>query len=142
MGGGRLMAAPTKLTPKVQETICAAIADGNYYEPACALAGIDYATFRRWMAEGALAKTGAKREFCDAVTRAEADAETAIVAMWKKHMPEDWAACRDFLARRHPGRWGSRDKHEHTGAGGGPLVISHIEVIPPYGNTEPLSDEE
>lgn len=105
------MAAPSKLTPDRSDRLCKAIADGNYYETACALAGIQYATFRLWMCAGEEAKSGPKRAFFEAVTRAQAEAEERVVALWQARIPEDWQAARDFLARRHPERWGPNEKH-------------------------------
>lgn len=102
------MGRPSKLTPEVQERICSAIRAGNYYEAACAYAGIHYSTFRKWMQKGETAKSGKFREFFEAVTRAEYEAEVRMVAQWQKHMPEDYRAIRDFLERRYPERWGRR----------------------------------
>ena len=102
------MGRPSKLTPEVQERICQAIRAGNYYEAACAYAGIHYSTFRKWMIKGEKAKSGKYREFFEAVTRAEHEAEVRMVAQWQKHMPEDYRAIRDFLERRYPERWGKR----------------------------------
>jgi hypothetical protein len=119
---------PTKLTPEVQKRLCDAIAAGNYREAACSYAGIDKATFSRWIARGEQAKTGPFCDFCNAVQKAEADAEVAIVAQWQQHMPENWQACRDFLARRFPERWGPQDKHDlrHSGTLGHSLAIEEM----------------
>lgn len=103
--GGR----PSKLTPDVQQRLVEAISAGNYYEAACAYAGIGYSTFRRWMQMGERAKRGKYREFWEAITRAERLAEARIVAQWQAHMPNDYRACRDFLAARFPERWGRRE---------------------------------
>jgi hypothetical protein len=43
------------------------------------------------------------------------------LASWQAAIPGDWRAARDFLARRHPDRWGSRERHELTGADGSPI---------------------
>lgn len=139
------MAAPTKLTPDVQERLLGAIASGNYYETACALAGIHYGTMRQWLIDGKQARSGPKREFYEAVTRAEAEAESRVVAMWQAKMPEDWQAARDFLARRHADRWGPKDKHQITGVDDGPVAIRHITVIPPlesHGHVDLPEDTE
>lgn len=104
------MGRPSKLTPEVQKRLCDAIRAGNYYEAACAYAGIDYSTFRRWMKKGEGQKRGKYREFCEAVTRAELEAEARLVAQWQQHMPNDYRAIRDFLERRFPERWGRREK--------------------------------
>src|SRR5690348_12736591 len=98
MPGGR----PTKLTLELQSRLCDAISAGNYYEAACGYAGLDYSTFRLWMRKGKRARKGPFFEFFHAVKKAESSAEVAAVALWRSQMPENWQACRDFLARRHP----------------------------------------
>ena len=44
-------------------------------------------------------------EFLEAVAQAEAEAEVRMIAQWQAHIPRDWRAARDFLARRYPERW-------------------------------------
>ena len=77
------MGRPSKLTPEVQERICQAIRAGNYYEAACAYAGIHYSTFRKWMQKGETAKSGKFREFFEAVTRVEYEAKVRMVVQWQ-----------------------------------------------------------
>jgi len=68
------------------------------------------------MQKGETAKSGKYREFFEAITRAEYEAEVRMVALWQKHMPEDYRAIRDFLERRYPDRWGrKRLDIEHSG---------------------------
>jgi transposase len=100
---------PCKLTPEVQTRICNAVSAGNYYEAACAYAGISYDTFQNWMRRGREARSGSFFDFFVAVSKAQAEAEVRVVAQWQKHVPENWQAARDFLARRHPERWAQRD---------------------------------
>ena len=38
-------------------------------------------------------------------------------------LPKDYRACRDFLERRFPERWGRRERVEVTGRGGGPISL-------------------
>ena len=102
------MARPSKLTPEITKRLIEAIRAGNYYEAACAYAGIHYSTFRKWMQKGETAKSGKFREFFEAIMQAEYEAEARMVALWQKHMPEDYRAIRDFLERRYPERWGKR----------------------------------
>ena len=110
------MGRPSKLTPEVQEKICQAIRAGNYYEAACAYGGIAYSTFREWMVRGEKDKSGKYREFMEAIKRAEYEAEARLVAMWQKHMPDNWQAIATFLERRYPERWGRRNLNiEHSG---------------------------
>jgi len=114
-GGGR--GQPTKLTPEVQQRMCQAISAGNYLAAACRYGGVDYTTVRRWMLRGDR-EPGIYRHFRDAILKAEADAEVTVVALWRSQIPENWAAARDFLARRFPERWGPKARLEHTGEGG------------------------
>jgi len=125
------MARPTKFTLSTQTRIIEAIAGGNYYEAACASAGVDYATFRRWMQRGQKAKDGPYREFCDAILKAEAEAEVRIVAQWQQQIPENWPAARDFLARRFPDRWGPKERHIVEGDAERPLTIRTLTVEVP-----------
>jgi len=108
------MARPSKLTPEITKRLTEAIRAGNYYEAACGFAGIHYSTFRKWMIKGEKAKSGKYREFFEAVTRAEYEAEVRMVAQWQKHMPEDYRAIRDFLERRHPERWGQKKRGDNS----------------------------
>ena len=45
-----------------------------------------------------------------------------LVAQWQQHAPSSWQACRDFLARRFPERWGKTVRAEVSGPGGQPLL--------------------
>lgn len=108
---------PTKLTPDVQTAICYAIQTGCYYETAAQLGGIDKTTFWRWMRTGEKAETGEFRDFYHAVLQAEADAEVRAVELWRSGMADNWQAARDFLARRHPERWGPMERTVGAGSG-------------------------
>ena len=113
----RRVGRPSKLTPEVRKRLINAIMAGNYYEPACRYAGVDYSTFRKWMQKGEQAKSGQYFEFFEEVKRAEAEAEARMVAQWQAQVPNDWKAARDFLARRYPERWAQKERIdlEHSG---------------------------
>jgi len=120
MGNDR--SRPTKLEPEVEKRLLDAVAAGNYYEAACAYAGITYQTLRNWVnrAEAELERVAANPrrtirqreriyvEFYERLKKAEAQAEVTIVAQWRQQVPENWQAARDFLARRYPERWGKQ----------------------------------
>lgn len=93
-----------------KDRIIEAIRRGNYYEPACNAAGVEYETFRLWMRRGENEGKGEYFGFFVEVQRAEAEAEIEVVQIWKDHMPNNWQAARDFLARRNPERWSNHDK--------------------------------
>jgi transposase len=111
------MGRPTKLQPERVARLLEALREGNYYRAACAKADIGFNTFRAWMKAGQAQRRGKFREFLNAVRKAEGEAQAEIVAQWRRHCPENWQACRDFLARRNAAEWGQKDmkKLEHSG---------------------------
>ena len=106
---------PAKWNDEIERKVLDALAAGNYIQPACAFAGIKDDTFYRQIKKSAV--------FAEKVKQAIAQAEVVTVAYWRKQMPDNWQAARDFLARRHPERWASREKVEHMGKDGAPLAV-------------------
>lgn len=123
--GGR----PSSLTPEVTKKLLDAIRMGNYYNAACAYAGINYDTFRRWMGKGEQAKSGEFYEFFVLVGNSEHEAEARIVGLWVKQIPEDWHAAQAFLERRYPDRWGKKEtKIIEGGDEDKPIRLSFLKV--------------
>lgn len=121
--GGR----PSKLTPQVLESISAVLRAGNYVETAAAFAGIDKVTLYDWMRQGARARakgheTGIYARFSHAIEKAMADAETvmtsAIFRAGRGHedTPGQWQALAWLLERKHPDKWGRRQRLDIAGA--------------------------
>ncbi len=115
------MGRKTKLTPEVQKRICEIIRAGNFAATAASVVGIDESTFYRWMSEGEKATRGQYREFRNAVKKASAEAEQKNVKYIQSAAPKNWQAAAWWLERRNPDTWGRKDRHEHTGADGGPI---------------------
>lgn len=113
------MARPSKLTPKLTETICAFIRTGNFAKVAAEAAGISEATFYRWLSD----EGDQFREFQESVARASAEAEVAAVEVLQAAFQDDWRAALEFLKRRFPERWQDRSRHDHAGKDGGPIEI-------------------
>src|SRR5690606_15558717 len=109
----------------VQQKICEAIAAGNYQCVAAAYVGIAPETLTRWLARGEKEPNGVYGQFCQAIKDAEARAEVHLVALIRNAATENWTAAMTLLERRHPERWGRRDRTEHTGEGGGPIKHEH-----------------
>ena|SRR5437870_1388834 len=131
------MARPCLLTPQLQEAIVKRVAAGNYPEVAAVSAGIDRATFYRWKAQGRKEKSGKFRDFCDAIKRAEADAEIlditnirkvaqggqvterrtvtrkdGSVEVMEKFAQPQWTASAWHAERKAPERWGKKEVAE------------------------------
>ena len=110
--GGR----PTKLTPTMQAEICEYISQDDLYAvDACALCGIAYKTYDRWMERG---KAGEKpyEEFCLAIKEAEARAKRTLMRAMKTD-PRHFAMFMTILERRFPAQYSRQDRtqHEHGG---------------------------
>lgn len=112
---------PTKMSEETTKKICKYIADGNYLDTACRLAGLDYSTMRRWVQKGEQEGKGVYYEFAEALKTAEAQAEAKRVELiLKAGKLNDWKANAWYLERKYPERWGKRDhleaniKSEHT----------------------------
>lgn len=127
--------APSKFSEERAERLIQAVRGGNYLKTACAFAGIDYTTLRRWIHKADEPDAPPEyREFRDALEKARADAEVAALAKIQKAANEgQWQASAWFLERSMPERWARKEKTqlEITGEGGGPVkVVSGIELEP------------
>lgn len=117
------MARRSKYTPETVERILQAVRVGSTDEHAAEYGGVDGSTFYRWL--------NSKSEFCDAVTRAKAEARTQSLARIRKAGADgDWRADAWFLERRYPQDYG-RNVTEVTGANGGPLLVKGYTVVSP-----------
>lgn len=86
--GGR----PSKYNAQVVELVCGALANGGTVAFACNEAGISKSTFKNWR--------NIYPEFKDAVRKAEAESEGALVHQLKEHARSDWRAAKFLLERR------------------------------------------
>jgi len=107
----------TKLTPELQEKICNYIENGYTIEQACALAGINVATYYNWKKWGRQAKSGKFFEFFKAAETSEKVAEAkflstilkAAVGDPEKKVKGDWKAAAWYLERKNPQQFARRD---------------------------------
>lgn len=130
------MGRPTKLNEQTHETIVAAVRAGNYVETAAKAAGIDPATFYRWMERGEADiendVASPFREFCEAVEKAKAESEKIDLDHIAKAAGEgSWQAAAWRLERRFPDKWGKNDrmKIEHAGSIGRDVEVLTDEQL-------------
>ncbi|MDY6957667.1 MAG: hypothetical protein SVK08_00785 [Halobacteriota archaeon] len=114
----------TKLTPELQNKICQYIRAGNYIITACQAVGISQTTYERWINTGNKSKDGIYSDFVDAIKIAEAESEARNVLIVEKAAITTWTAAAWLLERKHPDRWGRKDRHEVTGKDGKTLEIT------------------
>ena len=149
MPGEEVMGRKSKLTPEVQERLVKAIRAGAYRKIAASLGGICESTLYAWLKDAEEAKSGAKKEFLEAIKRAEAEweqeqaeaiRETAkggqllsrttterkdgSTVLTETYTRPEWTARAWLLERKAYERWGKRERHELTGADGGHLTFT------------------
>ena len=130
----------TKLTPELIEEAYELMKEGHYARTVLQYLGIGEATWYRWLSEGEQEEEGLKREFREAIKKAETEAEIRNVKFLQEAAITDWKAAMTYLERKFPERWGRRERVDanltHTGKDGGP--IQHEQTI----NLDKLSNEE
>lgn len=110
---------PSKLTDDVQQVIVDAITRGNIYSASAERAGIDYATFKRWMEKGEREEPEFTRYRAFRAAILVANAECQDVQLTRiNHAASHgtWQAAAWILERRFPEEWGRKDKVQHEGA--------------------------
>jgi hypothetical protein len=123
------MPRPTKLTAEVQRTLTFALQEGASIEHACDYAGIDEATYHRWVQRGEEAAAGdeAFSEFCEAVTRARGrGVVTDLLAISDAVRCHDWHAAAWRLQHRYPQEYGAKLKI--SGDPDAPLTV--LQALP------------
>ncbi len=117
---------PSKLTPELQRQICDLLRAGNYVETVCDYVGIEYKTYYNWRNRGERAWQvdieAGYVEFLHAVKKAVSEVEILTIADLRSG-PMNWQAKAWWLERRHPDRWGNRQKMEHTTPKDSPFTI-------------------
>ncbi|MGL4947062.1 MAG: hypothetical protein ACRC4X_05290 [Cetobacterium sp.] len=97
---------PHKFTPDRIKRLLDAISAGNFLEPSCQFAGIDYQTLRAWIKRGELEGEGSEfYDFSENVKLAQAKAEIGLAATIKKASLDNWQAAGWMLTRRFAERW-------------------------------------
>jgi hypothetical protein len=91
-----------KRSPEREQRILQAVRAGNTLKAAAAYGGIDEATLWRW--------TKSSATFASLLSRAEQEAEVALVANIRLAGQADWRAHAWLLERRNPTAWGRRDR--------------------------------
>ena len=123
----------SKLTPELTERICDFIRKGNYISTACQIVGIHKATYYNWLEQGETdIEAGIDSMYADfvkAVKKAEADAEEELVKMVRNAAPKNWIAGMTLLERRHPDRWGRRDRHQVEVNETKVIHVTGIEIV-------------
>lgn len=129
---------PRKLNDGMIIALSEAVAKGNYAVTASRLCGIDEHTLIRWVELGAIefAKDEPDTEdiylrLYSALKRAEAQAEAELVNVVRESATKkkEWLPAMTFLERRHPDRWGRKDRTRVDINERKAITITHVEVV-------------
>jgi transposase len=107
---------PVELTDEQRKALINVIAAGTSRRRACALIGISYETFRKWMTRAKKASRGKYRALLADVKKAESlfiaktTNEIHKAGMPDGERPGQWTALAWLLERRFPDEFGRRDR--------------------------------
>jgi len=124
------MARRTKLSEELIKEAYELVASGNYIKDVYPILGIGEVTWYRWLREGEIAKSGLKRQFWQAIKKAEKEAIIKNVAVIQKAAEEgNWQAAAWWLERRYYEDWGRKEKVDLAADKDGfKLVIEYVDA--------------
>lgn len=138
----RHVGRPLKITPEIQADLIKMLSAGNYLETAAAYCGISTDTVRGWVKRGEQEAQRLKAdstawpiksetefmELAIAIRQAQATSEIRDVMLIGNAARDQWQAAAWRLERRYPDKWGKKERHELTGADGGPVQIEEVRA--------------
>ena len=129
-GGKNKMARRAKLTKELIEEAYKLVSEGNYDKDVYPILGIGEVTWYRWLREGEKAKSGLKRQFWQAIKKAEKEAIVKNVGVIQKAAEQgNWQAAAWWLERRYYEDWGRKEKVDLAADKDGfKLVIEYVEA--------------
>lgn len=109
---------PSKLTPQITDQIRALLLAGNFVETVASFVGIHRDTFYEWIRRGERGwqvdiEPVNYVEFSDTIKKAMSQAEVLSLNDIRQRT-DNWQAQAWFLERRHPDKWGNRQKQTNV----------------------------
>lgn len=133
---------PRKLNDGMIEALSEAVSKGNYAIVACQLCGISEFAFYNWLNQASTDEENGLTEeesiyirLAKSLKRAEAKAEAELVQVVRETATKkkEWLPAITFLERRHPDRWGRKDRTQVTIDETRKITITRVEVVMPPG---------
>ncbi len=128
---------PRKLNDGMIKALYEAISRGNYAVVACQLAGIEEKTYYEWLRQadidienGLTAEESYYVRLKQSVKEAESKAEDEMVQVVREAATKkrEWLPATVFLERRHPDRWGRRERKQVDINETRQIRITHVEI--------------
>lgn len=142
------MPIPRKLNKGMITALSDVIRKGNYANVACQLCGISEVTLWNWLNQAEQDELAGRETIYLALLKslkeAEAEAETEMVAVVRSKATEskEWLPAMVFLERRHPDRWGRRERKSIDITEHRQIEVTHVEVIKDTGEQPIIEAEE
>jgi len=141
---------PCKLTPELIAKFSNYIAHGNYAITACRCCGLGEKTFYDYVKLGeADIDNGVESiyaQFIKSLKSAEAECEASLASMIKDTAldKKEWLPAMTFLERRHPERWGRKDRLnvDQQQTVNVNVIVKHYQDELPTGVTPQIIDGE
>ena len=154
---------PTLLTSKLIEQVAGLVGKGNYISTACQIVGIGERTYYDWLERASKdeSEESIYSQFSQAIKRAESDAEARRVErieqagiggglirrrttttkdgteiLDEQYAQPNWLADMTHLERRHPDRWGRKDRTRVDINEKKSITITHVEVVLNQGDSQ------
>lgn len=153
---------PTLLTPQLIEQVAELVGKGNYQQTACDIVGISKQSFLNWRERGEKDTEGLYFDFMCALKRAGSESEARRVErieqagiggglvrrktiiqrdgteiLDEQFAQPNWLADMTHLERRHPDRWGRKDRTRIDVSGKVEHRITQVETILNMGEGTP-----
>ncbi len=137
---------PRKLNQGMITALSEVIAKGNYATVACQLCGISENCFYTWLEQalkdeenGLTSEDSLYVRLKESLKRAEAQAEAELVNVVRESatVKKEWLPAITFLERRHPDRWGRKDRTRVDINEKKSITITHVEVVLNQGKDQP-----
>jgi len=126
---------PRKLNNGMITALSEYIRKGNYAVTACNLVGIDEKTLWNWVQQGEadnlLGVDSLYSHLIQSIKKAEAEAEAKLVEVVREsaEIKREWIPAITFLERRHPDRWGRKDRTRVDITETKRIQITHVDVV-------------
>ncbi len=136
---------PRKLNPGMIQALSEVIAKGNYATVACQLCGISEDCFYSWLEQsredqenGLTSENSLYLRLAESLKRAESQAEAELVNVVRESatVKKEWLPAMTFLERRHPDRWGRKDRTRVDINEKKSITITHVEVVLNQGDSQ------
>ena len=107
----------SRISKALVTRLCNTLSKTYYVETACHIVGISVKTYYNWI-EKAEAGQSPYVDYLQALKKAEAEAERNLLQIIERAASTTWTAAAWLLERRHPDRWGRKDRLEAQHSGG------------------------